>query len=148
MNDLEFKVLFVDDDLNMQETVVSSLLDSKVKVTSAFDGATGIALAKEQKFDLVLLDLGLPDTEGFAVLKELKEHPDISPCPVILLTGRSSSAEKVQGFRLGAVDYVTKPFDLAELRARGLDIGLQPAPKGTHTGEPRIGRRPRRPRRR
>ena len=118
MNDLEFKVLFIDDDLNMQETVVSCLLENKVKVTSAFDGATGLALAKEHKFDLVLLDLGLPDMEGFAVLKQLKEHPDIHPCPVILLTGRNSTAEKVQGFRQGAVDYVTKPFDIAELRAR------------------------------
>jgi signal transduction histidine kinase/HPt (histidine-containing phosphotransfer) domain-containing protein len=118
MNDLEFKVLFIDDDLNMQETVVSCLLENKVKVTSAFDGATGIGLAKEQRFDLVLLDLGLPDMEGFSVLKQLKEHPDIQPCPVILLTGRSSTAEKVQAFRQGAVDYVTKPFDIAELRAR------------------------------
>jgi len=118
MNDLEFKVLFIDDDLNMQETVVSCLLENKVKVTSAFDGATGIALAKEQRFDLVLLDLGLPDMEGFSVLKQLKEHPDIQAMPVILLTGRSSTAEKVQAFRQGAVDYVTKPFDIAELRAR------------------------------
>ena len=110
--------MFIDDDLNMQETVVSCLLENKVKVTSAFDGATGLALAKEQKFDLVLLDLGLPDMEGVAVLKQLKEHPDISPCPVILLTGRSTTAEKVQAFRQGAVDYVTKPFDIAELRAR------------------------------
>ena len=118
MNDLEFKALFVDDDLNMQETVVSCLLENKVRVTSAFDGATGLALAKEQKFDLVLLDLGLPDMEGFDVLKQLKEHPDIAAAPVILLTGRSSTAEKVQGFRMGAVDYVTKPFDMAELRSR------------------------------
>ena len=58
MNDLEFKVLFIDDDLNMQETVVSCLLENKVKVTSAFDGATGIALAKENEFDLVLQILG------------------------------------------------------------------------------------------
>jgi len=118
MNDLEFKVLFVDDDLNMQETVVSCLLESKVRVVSAFDGATGIQLAKEQKFDLVLLDLGLPDMEGFAVLQQLKEHPDIQPVPVMLLTGRTSSGEKVEAFRRGAVDYVTKPFDIAELRAR------------------------------
>ncbi len=118
MNDLEFKVLFIDDDLNMQETVVSCLLESKVRVVSAFDGTTGIALAKEQKFDLVLLDLGLPDMEGFSVLKQLKEHPDVHSAPVILLTGRSSTAEKVEAFRRGAVDYVTKPFDIAELRAR------------------------------
>ncbi|PAW83166.1 MAG: hybrid sensor histidine kinase/response regulator [Pedosphaera sp. Tous-C6FEB] len=118
MNDLEFKVLFIDDDLNMQETVVSCLLESKVQVVSAFDGATGIQLAKEQKFDLVLLDLGLPDMEGFDVLQQLKEHPDIQPGPVMLLTGRTSSGEKVEAFRRGAVDYVTKPFDIAELRAR------------------------------
>ena len=93
-------MLFIDDDLNMQETVVSCLLENKVRVTSAFDGATGLALAKEQKFDLVLLDLGLPDLEGFDVLKQLKEHPDIATAPVILLTGRSSTAEKVQGFRI------------------------------------------------
>ena len=118
MNDLEFKVLFIDDDQNMQETVVSCLLENKVRVTSAFDGTTGLARAKEQRFDLILLDLGLPDMEGFAVLQQLKQHPDIHPAPVILLTGRSSTAEKVQGFRQGAVDYVTKPFDIAELRAR------------------------------
>ncbi len=118
MNPLEFKVLFIEDDLNMQETVASCLLENKVRVTSAFDGASGLALAREHKFDLVLLDLGLPDMEGFAVLQQLKEHPDIHTAPVILLTGRSSTAEKVQGFRQGAVDYVTKPFDIAELRAR------------------------------
>ena len=118
MNELEFKVLFVDDDLNMQETVASCLLENKVRVTSAFDGAAGLALAKQERFDLVLLDLGLPDMEGFAVLQQLKEHPEIQSAPVILLTGRNSTAEKVQGFRMGAVDYVTKPFDIAELRAR------------------------------
>ena len=118
MNDLEFKVLFIDDDQNMQETVVSCLLENKVRVTTAFDGATGLARAKEQRFDLILLDLGLPDMEGFAVLQQLKQHPDIQAAPVILLTGRSSTAEKVQAFRQGAVDYVTKPFDIAELRAR------------------------------
>ena len=118
MNDLEFKVLFVDDDLNMQETVVCCLLESKVQVVSAFDGMTGIQLAKENKFDLVLLDLGLPDMEGFDVLQQLKEHPDIQPVPVMLLTGRNSSKEKVEAFQRGAVDYVTKPFDIAELRAR------------------------------
>ncbi len=118
MNDSELKVLFVDDDLQMQETVSTILLENKVRVTSALDGASGLALAKEHRFDLVLLDLGLPDMDGLTVLQQLKINPDIQSAPVILLTGRSSTAEKVAGFRQGAADYVTKPFDFAELCAR------------------------------
>src|SRR6185369_12007663 len=75
-------------------------------------------MAQEQRFDLILLDLGLPGINGFEVLKSLKELPGLDHLPVIVLTAWNSTEDKLRGFELGAVDYLTKPFEPSELRAR------------------------------
>ena len=75
-------------------------------------------MARALRPDLILLDVDMPDLSGFAVCRALKSDPATSGIPVIFLTGTTETVAKVQGFDLGAIDYVTKPFDPAELRAR------------------------------
>ena len=117
MNDLEFKVLFVDDDLNMQETVVSFLLESKVQVVSAFDGATGIQLAKEQKFDLVLTDVNMPLMDGITLTRELRALPAYRFVPILMLTTEAGQERKLEGKAAGATGWIVKPFNPDQLIA-------------------------------
>src|ERR1035441_3568131 len=84
----------------------------------AKDASTVLNLARSQPFDLILLDLGLPGVNGFELLRQLKESPETQMIPVIVLTAWNSTTDKLRGFELGAVDYLTKPFEPAELRAR------------------------------
>ncbi len=84
----------------------------------ATNSAEALCLVADRPIDLVLLDLGLPGLDGFQFLREIKSSAKTSDIPVIVLSGRSSSAEKVRGLELGAADYQTKPFDAMELRAR------------------------------
>ena len=112
-------VLLIDDDPNIQQTVVACLLQERhISIIGAVDGKTARALINENAFDLILLDLGLPDIEGLTLLRQLKEDPQTADIPVFLLTGRSTVKEKVEAFDLGATDYLTKPFAAAELRVR------------------------------
>jgi two-component system, OmpR family, response regulator len=91
------------------------------RVTSAATGTEAVAAATEEPPDLVLLDVMLPDMDGFEVVRRLRERRTASrngPVPVLFLTARDRQADKITGLSLGADDYVTKPFDLAELIAR------------------------------
>ena len=84
----------------------------------ATNSGEALSRASQQPIDLILLDLGLPGLDGFQFLREIKSSPQTSDIPVIVLSGRSSAAEKIRGLELGAVDYQTKPFDPVELRTR------------------------------
>ena len=84
-------------------------------------------MVREQPFDLMLLDLGLPGMNGFELLRQLKENPLDRPIPVIVLTAWNSTTDKLRGFELGAVDYLTKPFEAAELRAPRLRRACAPS---------------------
>jgi CheY-like chemotaxis protein/nitrogen-specific signal transduction histidine kinase len=112
------RVLLIEDDLEMPEVLSALLQDDSITLASAATAKDGLALARQQSFDLVLLDLGLPDANGFELLKSFKELPETQSIPVIVLTARDGMGDKLRGFDLGAVDYVTKPFESAELRAR------------------------------
>ena len=94
------------------------LQDDNITLASARDASEALKLAREQPFDLILLDLGLPGVNGFELLRQLKESPETQTIPVIVLTAWNSTTDKLRGFELGAVDYLTKPFESAELRAR------------------------------
>lgn len=111
-------VLLVEDDPAMPEVLAGLLHEDNIILSSARNTTAALALVVKHPFDLILLDLGLPDVNGFELLRQLKELPETQFIPVIVLTAWNSTADKLRGFELGAVDYLTKPFEAAELRAR------------------------------
>ena len=111
-------VLLVEDDPKMHEVLSALLYEDNITLSNACTAQRALTLLQEEHFDLMLLDLGLPGMNGFEVLRQLKEKPLERPIPVIVLTAWNSTTDKLRGFELGAVDYLTKPFETAELRAR------------------------------
>src|SRR5262249_2798327 len=118
MNRPPTQVLLVEDDPRMPEVLTALLRDDQVFLANAKDAKEALRLLRERPFDLVLLDLGLPGMNGFDLLKQMKEAPELQSIPVIVLTAWNSTNDKLRGFELGATDYLTKPFESAELRAR------------------------------
>jgi CheY-like chemotaxis protein/HPt (histidine-containing phosphotransfer) domain-containing protein len=112
------QVLLVEDDPRMPEVLAGLLQEDGITLVSAKDAPEGLRLAREKPLDLILLDLGLPGINGFELLRQLKECPETQSIPVIVLTAWNSTTDKLRGFELGAVDYLTKPFEPSELRAR------------------------------
>jgi DNA-binding response OmpR family regulator len=109
-------ILFVEDDKDFQDYVFDLLTKNGLVVQSVAKGTQAVSKAEKQEPDLVLLDLNLPDMTGEAVCTELKKmYPNL---PIIMLTAKNSVSEKVEGFNLGADDYITKPFEPEELIAR------------------------------
>src|SRR5258708_3580953 len=111
-------VLLVEDDPRMPEVLAGLLHDDNILLTGARNASEALACLREKHCDLILLDLGLPGVNGFELLRELKEAPETEAIPVVVLTAWNSTSDKLRGFELGAVDYLTKPFEASELRAR------------------------------
>jgi two-component system OmpR family response regulator len=109
-------LLVVDDEPFLRDAVAASLRFLGFEVTTADTGAGALRLARDRPFDLVVLDVMLPDTDGFDVVARLRA--DGCRVPVIFLTARDTQADKVTGLTLGGDDYLTKPFGLEELAAR------------------------------
>ena len=118
MADPQHHILLIDHDQDMHNVLVEGVQGEGIELLCAREGRDGLELARRHGARLILLDLGLPKNDGFAVLQRLKEDAELKQIPVIILTAWNSTADKVRGFELGAVDYITKPYDLAELRAR------------------------------
>ena len=112
------KVLVIDDSVLIHGLVRARLEDEPVETHFADGALTGLAMAASIQPDLILLDVDMPEVDGFEACRRLKADPGTSGIPVVFLSGASTAQQKVQGLDLGAVDYVTKPFDPAELRAR------------------------------
>ena len=112
------RVLVIDDNQSIHKLVVARLRPEGLEVIGEDDGERGIERAVSSQPDVILLDIGLPNVDGFEVCRRLKEHPSTRNIPIIFLTGTTDTESKVRGLDLGAVDYVTKPFDQVELRAR------------------------------
>jgi len=110
------RILIVEDDADLVRGLEVNLAHEGYEVEACGDGAAGLAAARSGRFDLVLLDLMLPSKDGFEVLTELRAAGDA--VPVICLTARGQESDVVAGFRLGADDYVVKPFSVAELSGR------------------------------
>jgi two-component system OmpR family response regulator len=106
------RLLVVDDEATVRELLSATLRFAGFEVTSAATATEAVAAVAAEPPDLVLLDVMLPDMDGFEVVRRLR------PIPVLFLTARDGQADKIQGLSLGADDYVTKPFDLEELIAR------------------------------
>ncbi|MBL8759701.1 MAG: diguanylate cyclase [Phycisphaerae bacterium] len=111
-------VLIVDDSPDVHRLLKARLRVEDLDVHSAEDGAAGVALAKSLHPSLILLDLDMPVMDGYEVLRTLKDDQSTMNIPVIILSGLQNAQDKVTAFDLGAVDYVTKPFDIAELKVR------------------------------
>ncbi len=112
------RVLLIDDSSDIHLQVRLMLSDESVEVATASSGPQGIASAKQRPPDVILLDVDMPSPNGFEVCKSLKSDPATMSIPIVFLTGASSTEEKIRGLNMGAIDYVTKPFEPAELRAR------------------------------
>ncbi len=111
------KVLVIDDEPDVTETVqiCFSLRWPDAEVFSASDGRMGVNVAAKERPEIIILDIGLPDIDGYEVCREIRDFSDV---PIIMLTARSSDLDKVKGLELGADDYITKPFSHIELLAR------------------------------
>jgi diguanylate cyclase (GGDEF)-like protein/PAS domain S-box-containing protein len=112
------RVLIIDDSAEIVELLSTLLRNKGVESEVAASGLAGLALARSQPFDLVLLDLGLPDLDGFEVCRRFKAARELQQVPVIMLTGRDNTLDKVRAFDLGAVDYLNKAGDVTEMQAR------------------------------
>jgi two-component system, OmpR family, KDP operon response regulator KdpE len=108
-------VLIVDDEPQLLRALRINLTARQYDVVTAADGTAALRAATEKHPDLVVLDLGLPDIDGVEVIRGLR---DWTPVPIVVLSGRSDSRDKVDALDAGADDYVTKPFSIDELLAR------------------------------
>lgn len=111
-------VLIADDDEDVLELVHRGLSDSGYEILLARDGATALATARERKPALVLLDIGMPELDGFEVTSALKSDPATKAIVVILFTARSEASDVEKGYEAGADDYLMKPFTLKTLQSR------------------------------
>ncbi len=109
------KILVVDDEKLIVKGIRFSLEQDGVEVTSAYDGIEGLRLVSENSFDLVLLDVMLPGMSGFEVCQKIREFSNV---PIIMLTAKNDDSDKIQGLEFGADDYITKPFNILEVKAR------------------------------
>ena len=109
-------ILLVEDELGLVLTIADRLRSEGYQVTTAADGAEGFERASTEPFDLLILDVMLPRKSGFEVCSELREQG--FSMPILMLTARGQTADKVRGLKIGADDYLTKPFDMLELLAR------------------------------
>ena len=114
------RVLIVDDEKPISSLIRMSLTKEGFRCTCAFDGAEAADLLEKNTYDLILLDVMLPEVDGF----ELMEYIRPLEIPVIFLTAKGAVADRVKGLRLGAEDYIVKPFDTVELLAR-IDVVLR-----------------------
>jgi diguanylate cyclase (GGDEF)-like protein len=111
-------ILLIDDDKDVHQFLRKRLQSESIVLHSAENGIDGIRHAHDIDPDIILLDLNMPIMDGFEVLRELKDDPDLFNIPVIVFSGSDSAEDKVLGFDLGAIDYICKPFDTTVLRAR------------------------------
>ena len=132
------KVLIVDDEPHIVRGVQKYFEQAGFDVLAAYDGPTGLSMARTEQLDLVVLDLMLPGMNGLDVCRELRRESDV---PIIMLTARVEEADKLIGLELGADDYVTKPFSPRELvaRARAVLRRVQATPTAASTETYRFG---------
>ena len=109
------KILIVDDEKNIIKGIKFSLEQDGIDVSVAHDGEEALAAAKNEHFDLIVLDVMLPKLDGLEVCQSIREF---SNTPIIMLTAKSEDMDKIMGLEYGADDYITKPFNILELKAR------------------------------
>ena len=131
------KILVVDDDSAINELIKINLELQGYAVIQAFNGVEGFAKAKQDNPSLIILDVMMPDVDGYTMAQRVRQCPEISDTPIIMLTALSELNNKVEGFNIGVDDYLTKPFEIDELivRVRALLKRTNQIPKSTAVRE-------------
>ena len=109
------RILVVDDEKTLVKGMKFNLENEGYEVECAYDGAAALELAREGRFDLIILDVMMPEMDGIEACMKIREFSNV---PIIMLTAKSEDADKLMGFESGADDYLTKPFNILELKAR------------------------------
>ena len=109
------RILVVDDEKTLVKGMKFNLENEGYEVECAYDGAAALYLAREGRFDLIILDVMMPEMDGIEACMKIREFSNV---PIIMLTAKSEDADKLVGFESGADDYLTKPFNILELKAR------------------------------
>lgn len=115
MNGVSKKVLVVDDEKLIVKGIRFSLEQDGMEVDCAYDGEEALSMAKHKEYDVILLDVMLPKLTGFEVCQQIREFSDM---PIIMLTAKGDDMDKILGLEYGADDYITKPFNILEVKAR------------------------------
>ena len=108
------RILVVDDEKTLVKGMKFNLENEGYEVECAYDGAAALELAREGRFDLIILDVMMPEMDGLEACMKIREFSNV---PIIMLTAKSEDADKLMGFECGADDYLTKPFNILELKA-------------------------------
>ena len=109
------KILVVDDEKTLVKGMKFNLENEGYQVECAYDGAAAVELARNERYDLLILDVMMPELDGLEACMRIREFSNV---PIIMLTAKSEDADKLMGFECGADDYLTKPFNILELKAR------------------------------
>lgn len=112
------KILVIDDDVAINELIKVNLELGGYGVIQAYDGIKGFALAKQEIPALIILDVMMPEVDGYTVAKRIRENSETKDIPIIMLTALSQLNDKVTGFNIGVDDYLVKPFEIEELQVR------------------------------
>ena len=126
------KVLVVDDEKLIVKGIRFSLEQDDMEVDCAYDGQEALDLASQNQYDVILLDVMLPKFTGFEVCQQIREYSDV---PIIMLTAKGDDMDKILGLEYGADDYITKPFNILEVKARIKAIMRRSEPKASKAAE-------------
>ncbi len=131
------KILIVEDEQAIADTLIYVLKNEGFWVTHVLLGGEAFTLLQKEPFDLLILDVGLPDTTGFEVLKSLRKNENMQHIPVIFLTARNEEIDRILGLELGADDYVAKPFSPREVASRVRAVLRRSEPKSAPKNTPK-----------
>lgn len=129
------RILVVDDEKVIVKGIRFSLEQDGMEVDCAYDGEEALSLAKQNQYDMILLDVMLPRMTGFEVCQQIREFSNV---PIVMLTAKGDDMDKILGLDYGADDYITKPFNILEVKARIKAIIRRTARKGDDKDSPRI----------
>jgi len=131
------KILVIDDDSAINELIKINLELQGYELVQAFNGIEGFAKAKQEEPALIILDVMMPEVDGFTVAQRIRQCPEIAETPILMLTALSQLTDKVNGFNIGVDDYLTKPFEIDELivRVRALLKRTKQIPKSSAVRE-------------
>ena len=132
------KVLVVDDERLIVKGIKFSLVQDDMEVDCAYDGEEALEMAKKTEYDIVLLDVMLPKMDGFEVCQRIREFSNM---PIIMLTAKGDDMDKILGLEYGADDYITKPFNILEVKARIKAIMRRSSKRATEDEKKKMGLR-------